>query len=261
MKAVILAGGKGTRIGEESRYKPKPMIEIGSRPILWHIMKRFEAYGIREFIICCGYKGDMIKKYFADYQLLNADLTVDLTADLKEEKSVFDNRQTEKWKVSLISTGRETLTAGRILQIKDYVGEETFLLTYGDGVADIRIDRLLEFHKKTKKKMTISVTKPLGRFGTAKVDDHTKLITAFKEKAREDQNLVNIGYMVCEPDVFPYLGDGTQMLEEEPFDRLVEDGEIAAYEHDGFWSPMDNLKDRYYLEELWRRGDAPWMKF
>ncbi|MEY8517288.1 glucose-1-phosphate cytidylyltransferase [Lachnospiraceae bacterium 29-84] len=254
MKVVILAGGKGTRISEESKSRPKPMVEIGGRPILWHIMRQYAAFGFEEFIVCCGYKGHMIKEYFVNYYQHNSQIEF----HLRDERQKVLTPSPETWKVTLVDTGLETLTAGRILKIKDYIGEEPFLLTYGDGVSDVDICKLVQFHKECGKTVTISTTQPEGRFGALRLDESKSLVTGFKEKARKDQPWVNIGFMVMEPSVFPYLGDGSTMLEAEPFERLAADGEMAAYRHEGFWSPMDNIHDRDYLEKLWNAGDAPW---
>lgn len=254
MKAVILAGGKGTRISEESKIRPKPMVEIGNQPILWHIMKRYEKYGVKDFVICCGYKGHMIKKYFLDYVSNREGISVDLMTGAENPiRAVHEN-----WRVTLVDTGWDTLTAGRILKIKEYVNDEPFFLTYGDGVADIDLDDLLENHKKTQKAVTISVTKPQGRFGGVDIQVDGE-VTGFREKSKDDQTWVNIGYMVMEPSVFAYLGDGSTMLEDEPFERLVQAKEMNAYRHMGFWSPMDNIHDRDYLQQLWNSKNAPWM--
>lgn len=254
MKAVILAGGKGTRISEESVLRPKPMIEIGGKPILWHIMKHYEAYGITEFVICCGYKGNLIKKYFVDQIRCQSDMVSDLSAAGISD-SLFAK---EKWKVTLVDTGRDTLTAGRILKVRKYVEGVPFFLTYGDGVSDIDLDQLLKFHEKQHTVATISVTKPTGRFGGVDLTEATGLVHGFREKARQDQAWVNIGYMVMEPQIFEYLSDGNSMLEGEPFERLVRDRQMSAYRHEGFWSPMDTIHDREYLEELYRRQEAVW---
>ena len=254
MKAVILAGGKGTRIAEESQLRPKPMVEIGGLPILWHIMKIYERYGINEFIICCGYKQQMIKDYFINY-IRNRD---NVKIDLKSERIVPISDRKERWKVTLVDTGEETLTAGRILKVKEYIGNEPFFLTYGDGVSDININELLEFHQNNKKVVTVSLTKPVGRFGGALFNEDDYVITGFREKARDDQAWVNMGFMVMEPEVFDYLGDGNEMLESGPFDRLVQASELNAFCHEGFWSPMDTVHDRDYLEGLWKSGVAPW---
>lgn len=254
MKAVILAGGKGTRISEESRLRPKPMVEIGGKPILWHIMRHYASFGITEFIVCCGYKGHMIKEYFVDYYQHNSQLEI----RLKDGTVQALRGSSEPWKVTLVDTGLETLTAGRILKARSYIGEEPFMLTYGDGVSDVDLHKLLQFHREQKKTVTISTTQPMGRFGTLKLDEKTNQVLGFREKAREDQSWVNIGFMVMEPSVYDYLGDGSTMLEARPFERLAEEGQMAAYRHRGFWSPMDTIHDREYLEQLWNSGAAPW---
>ncbi len=254
MKAVILAGGKGTRISEETRLRPKPMVEVGGKPILWHIMRHYAAYGFREFIVCCGYKGHMIKEYFVNYHRNNSQIEI----CLKDQKVQALAKNSEPWKVTLVDTGLETLTAGRILRARDYIGDEPFLLTYGDGVSDVDLRRLTQFHKEQGKIVTISTTQPEGRFGALRLDKDGSGVLGFKEKARSDQAWVNIGFMVMEPAVYPYLGDGSAMLENEPFERLAADGQMAAYQHTGFWSPMDNVHDREYLEKLWQTGAAPW---
>ncbi len=254
MKVVILAGGMGSRISEESRYKPKPLIEIGDRPILWHIMKLYSAYGFHEFIICCGYKGHMIKDYFVHYYMHEAESTF----DLQGEHTQIRRSYAEPWKVTLVNTGLHTLTAGRVMQIRDYIGEdEFFLLTYGDGVSDVDIPALLEYHQNHGRIATITTTQPPGRFGAVKIAEDGR-IERFKEKARRDQSWVNAGFMVLNRDVFDYLGDGSEMLEDGPFETLVRDGELAAYRHQGFWSPMDTMMDHDYLEKLWESGQAPW---
>ncbi len=254
MKIVILAGGKGSRISEETVLKPKPMVEIGDRPILWHIMKIYSFYGYHDFIICCGYKGHMIKEYFIHYYMYQADSTF----YLQDQKREYHNAAAEPWRITLANTGLETLTAGRILKIRDYIGDdENFMLTYGDGVADVDIPALLAFHKEHGKIATITTTQPAGRFGAIKIrTDDT--IESFKEKARKDQSWVNAGFMVLNRAVFDYLGDGSEMLEASPFENLAKDGQMAAYRHPGFWSPMDTVHDRDYLEKLWSDGAAPW---
>ena len=254
MKAVILAGGKGTRISEESRVRPKPMVEIGGRPILWHIMRQYAAYGFTEFVICCGYKGHMIKEYFVNFYQNNSQLEI----RLKDQGVQVLARRSEPWRVTLVDTGLETLTAGRLLRVREYLGEEPFFLTYGDGVSDVDIGKLLAFHKKQGKAVTISTTQPEGRFGALQLDAAGSRVLGFKEKARADQAFVNIGFMVMEPDIYQYLGDGSMMLEAGPFERLAAEGQMAAYRHEGFWSPMDNIHDREYLEKLWEAGEAPW---
>lgn len=255
MKVVLLAGGKGTRIGEESKSKPKPMIEIGGRPILWHIMKIYSHYGHHDFIVCCGYKGYMIKEYFLDY----AARCSNVCFNMRENRMSYLDEMVEPWKITLANTGLNTLTAKRIADVRKYLeNEEEFMLTYGDGVANIDIDKLLQFHRKNGKCMTITVTKPEGRFGVVSLDEEAAAVKGFKEKAREDQSFVNMGFMVCNRCIFDYFGTENEMLEAGPFDRLVRDNEMAAYEHEGFWSPMDNIRDKNYLEELWTSGKAEW---
>lgn len=256
MKVVILAGGKGTRISEESQLKPKPMIEIGGMPILWHIMKIYSYYGYNEFVICCGYKGQMIKEYFAHYYVHQADSTF----LLQNHQAIVHESHVEPWKVTLANTGLETLTAGRILKIRDYIDEDEFFLTYGDGVSDVDINTVLDFHHKNGCIATITTTQPAGRFGAIRINSKTNQIESFKEKARADQAWVNAGFMVLNTKVFDYLGDGSMMLEAEPFEKLARDGQMAAYKHNGFWSPMDTMRDKEYLEGLWESGEAPWKK-
>lgn len=253
MKVVILAGGKGTRISEESHLRPKPMIEIGGKPILWHIMKTYCHYGFKEFVICCGYKGQMIKEYFLNYYLYQSDGTFCLQdGDIEVHKSIV-----EPWKVTLADTGYDTLTAGRILRIKDYIQDDEFLLTYGDGVSDVNIAEVVKFHREHGKIATITTTQPPGRFGAIKIDEKNE-VKGFKEKARADQAWVNAGFMVFNRKVFDYLGDGSEMLEQSPFEDLASDGQMEAYKHEGFWSPMDTVHDKEYLEKLWADGKAPW---
>lgn len=256
MKVVILAGGRGTRISEESVMKPKPMIEIGGKPILWHIMKIYSFYGFHEFIICCGYKGQMIKDYFIHYYLHQSDSTFSL-AD--QEVTVHEN-YAEPWKVTLANTGLNTLTAGRILKVKDYIDGDEFMLTYGDGVSDVNIHKLIEFHHSNGKIATITTTQPPGRFGAIKIDKATNQVKGFKEKARADQAWVNAGFMVFNRKIFDYLGDGSEMLEAGPLEAVAQDGEMTAYKHEGFWSPMDTMRDKEYLEKLWKSGTAPWKR-
>lgn len=254
MKVVILAGGKGTRISEESRIKPKPMIEIGGRPVLWHIMKLYSHYGLNEFIVCCGYKGQMIKEYFVHYHMYQADSTFCLDSG----ELLFCEEAAEPWRVTLANTGLNTMTAGRVLKVRSYIGEEPFLLTYGDGVSDVDISRLLEFHRQQGRIATITTVQPVGRFGGVQIDPDSQQVLRFKEKVRADQAWVNAGFMVMEPGVFDYLGDGSEMLERTPFERLAAEGQMSAYRHEGFWAPMDNIRDKAYLEALWEEGKAPW---
>lgn len=253
MKVVILAGGRGTRISEESHLRPKPMIEIGGKPILWHIMKLYSYYGFHEFIVCCGYKGQMIKEYFLNYYTYESDSTF----CLKSGEIITHRSVPEPWRVTLANTGLETLTAGRVLKIRDYIEEDEFLLTYGDGVSDVNIVETIEFHHKHGKIVTITTTQPSGRFGALKIDK-SDLVQGFKEKARTDQAWVNAGFMVLDRKIFDYLGDGSEMLEQTPFESLAKNGEMAAYKHNGFWSPMDTMRDKEYLEKLWVEGNAPW---
>ena len=254
MKVVILAGGKGTRISEESQLKPKPMVEIGGKPILWHIMKLYSFYGFHEFIICCGYKGQMIKEYFIHYYVNQSDSTF----LLKNKETVVHENFAEPWKVTLANTGLNTLTAGRILKIRNYIGEdEEFFLTYGDGVSNVDIPALLKFHREHGKTATITTTQPEGRFGAIKIESDG-IIESFKEKARKDQSWVNAGFMVMNKEIFDDLGDGSEMLEAAPFERMAAEGRMAAYPHPGFWSPMDTVHDRDYLEKLWNNNEAPW---
>jgi len=253
MKVVILAGGMGSRISEESRFKPKPMIEIGDRPILWHIMNWYASFGFVEFIICCGYKGHMIKDYFVNYYNYQGDTHYDIKRGTEQD----GGNQKETWKVTLVNTGLKTLTAGRILKAKDYIGNEPFMLTYGDGVSDVNINQLIACHKKSGKTVTITTTRPEGRFGAIQMETDGS-VRGFKEKARKDQSFVNAGFMVMEPTVFEYLGDGSEMLEASPFEKLAADNQMNAYIHDGFWSPMDTVHDREYLEGLWEQGIAAW---
>lgn len=254
MKVVILAGGRGTRISEESVLKPKPMIEIGGMPILWHIMKIYSFYGFHEFVVCCGYKGQMIKDYFIHYYIHQSDSTFSL-AD--QAVTVHEN-YAEPWKVTLANTGLNTLTAGRILKVKDYIDDDEFMLTYGDGVSDVNIHKLIEFHRTNGRIATITTTQPPGRFGAIKIDKETNLVKDFKEKARADQAWVNAGFMVLNRKIFDYLGDGSEMLEAGPLEMVAHEGEMTAYKHEGFWSPMDTMRDKEYLEELWQSGQAPW---
>lgn len=258
MKVVLLAGGLGTRLSEETQSRPKPMVEVGGRPLLWHIMKGYSAYGHQEFILCCGYKGQVIKEYFIHYNRHSTTARYQMGADEVE----LPPQHREPWKVTMANTGLHTLTAGRVLKIREYIGDDSlFLLTYGDGVGDVDLDALLAFHRSHGKIATISVTKPAGRFGAIKLEESTGKVVNFKEKARKDQSWVNIGFMVFHREAFGYLGDGSEMLEAGPFERLAADGQMMAYRHEGFWSPMDNVHDRAYLEGLWDAGDAPWKKW
>jgi len=254
MKAVILAGGIGTRITEESVLKPKPMIEIGGKPIIWHIMKLYTKYGVNDFIICLGYKGFVIKEYFANYYLHESDVTFDFSN--RSERLVHANTA-EPWKVTLVNTGADTMTGGRVRRIKDYVGDETFLLTYGDGLADINIASLIAFHKKNKKLATVTAVNPAGRFGLLDMDEKGN-VSRFLEKPEGDGNWINGGFFVMEPAIFDYLEDDKTVLERKPLETLAAQGNLKAYRHKGFWYAMDTVRDKIYLEELWNTGNAPW---
>lgn len=255
MKVVILAGGFGTRISEESHLKPKPMIEIGEKPILWHIMKEYSACGLNEFIICCGYKQHVIKEWFADYYLHTSDVTFDFT---KENKMTVHNNVSEPWKVTLVDTGLNTMTGGRVKRIQPYVGDETFMLTYGDGVSDVNIGKLLEFHRRHGKLATLTAISTNQRFGVLDVNESGK-IDGFREKSKMDGAVINGGYMVCEPKVFDYITEGdSTVLEQKPLQNLAADGQLMAYLHEGFWQCMDTQREKQKLEELWASGSAPW---
>jgi glucose-1-phosphate cytidylyltransferase len=254
MKAVILAGGYGTRISEESSVRPKPMVEIGNKPILWHIMKIYSAHGINDFIICCGYKGYMIKEYFANYFLHKSDLTFDLKND---EREIHQNH-VEPWKVTLVDTGEATMTGGRLIRVKDYVGAETFCCTYGDGVSNVDIGRLIDFHRKQRILATLTAVQPPGRFGAFTLDAERNLISSFEEKPDGDGAWVNGGFFVLEPEVMDYIQGDSTVWEREPLQKLAQDGTLSAYRHRGFWQPMDTLRDKNYLESLWQSGKAPW---
>ena len=254
MKAVLLAGGFGTRISEESRFKPKPMIEIGGMPILWHIMKTYSNYGINEFIICAGYKQHVIKEWFADYFLHTSDITFDFTQD---DKIIVHNKRAEQWKVTVVDTGLKTMTGGRLKRIKPYLDNEPFFMTYGDGVADVDIDKLLSFHKEHNKLATMTAIKPNSRFGVLDLTDNNE-VTAFREKSDIDSGWINAGFMVLEPKVIDFVKDDTIMFENEPMEKLASDGQLMCYKHNGFWQCMDTLRDKEKLEELWNKNKAPW---
>lgn len=254
MKVVLLAGGYGTRISEESRLKPKPMVEIGGMPILWHIMKTYSAYGFNEFIICAGYKQHMIKEYFADYYLHRNDITFDFTDD---NKMIVHQNVAEPWKVTIVDTGQDTMTGGRIKRIRKYVGDEPFLLTYGDGVADINIKKLVEFHKSHGKMMTMSAYNVSQRFGVLDIDDEGKII-AFREKAANDGSLVNMGYMVCQPEVFDFIEGDSTVFEKIPVETIAKQHQLMSFKHDSFWQCMDTMREKDLLENLWNSGKAPW---
>ena len=253
MKAVVLAGGLGTRITEETSNRPKPMIEIGGKPLLWHILKTYSHHGINEFVICCGYKGYVIKEYFANYFLHMSDVTFDMSKNTME----VHQRNAEPWKVTLVDTGENTMTGGRVKRIADFVkDEEAFCLTYGDGLSDVNITKLLAFHKTQRVKATLTGSTPPGRFGA--LDINGSMVTSFMEKPRGDGAMINGGFFVLSPDVLHYITDDSTKWEREPLERLAQEGNLAAYQHHGFWQPMDTLRDKIYLEELWQSGKAPW---
>ena len=252
MKAVILAGGYGTRLSEETSVRPKPMVEIGGKPILWHIMKIFSAHGINDFIICCGYKGYMIKQYFSQYFLQVSDITF----DMKENRMSVLTNGADPWKVTLVDTGEKTMTGGRLKRVKDYIGSETFCFTYGDGVSDIDIRKLIEFHRMSGSLATLTAVQPPGRFGILTL--HENLVTSFREKPREDGAWINGGFFILDPEAIGYVADDATSWEQEPLRKLAQDGKLSAYRHYGFWQPMDTLRDKQVLEELWESKAAPW---
>ena len=253
MKVVILAGGFGTRISEESHLKPKPMIEVGDMPILWHIMKQYSHFGFNEFIICGGYKQHVIKEWFAYYFLHTSDITFDFT---QENKIIIHNQYTENWKVTIVDTGLNTMTGGRIKRVKEYIGNETFFMTYGDGVSDVDINATLKFHKQHGKLATITAIQPEGRFGY--IDLENEKVLSFREKSEHDTGWINAGFMVLEPQVIDYIEDDSIMFEREPMERIAADGQMVCYKHTGFWQCMDTLRDKEKLEKLWASGNAPW---
>ncbi|MCI8299552.1 MAG: glucose-1-phosphate cytidylyltransferase [Lachnospiraceae bacterium] len=254
MKVVILAGGRGSRLSEVTHLKPKPMVEIGDLPILWHIMKIYSHYGYNDFVICCGYKGEMIKKYFTDYYIQTSDITVNLS----DNSVKIHENVTEPWRITLADTGLNTNTAGRIMQIRKYLDGEPFMMTYGDGVADVNIDKVVEFHNKNKKVATITAAKPAGRWGTIQISEQQGIVETFQEKDKTDEAWVNSGFAVFEQDIFHYLTNKDEQLEREPYERLVSDKQINAYKHYGFWHAMDTVNDRTVLENYWKTGQAPW---
>ncbi|MBE7086953.1 MAG: glucose-1-phosphate cytidylyltransferase [Clostridiales bacterium] len=257
MKVVILAGGFGTRITEESQFKPKPMIELDGQPIMWHIMKEYSHYGFNEFVICAGYKQHVIKEYFANYYLRHADMTFDFTNGGKKE-CVTDH--VEPWKVTVVDTGLHTMTGGRIKRIKKFIGDEPFFLTYGDGVCDIDLEKELEFHKKHGKLATICSISLDQRFGVLEMDRNGK-VKSFREKDEEDSTIINGGYMILDPKVLDYIDDDSTVFEKEPLQRLIAEGQLMSFKHKGFWQCMDTQRDKIHLEELLAKGKAPWKKW
>jgi glucose-1-phosphate cytidylyltransferase len=253
MKAVILAGGLGTRISEETHLKPKPMIEIGGKPILWHIMKTYSHHGINDFVICCGYKGYVIKEYFANYFLHMSDVTFDMSKNSME----VHQRNAEPWKVTLVDTGEDTMTGGRLKRVADYIkDEEAFCLTYGDGLSDVNITELLAFHKAQNVKATLTATIPPGRFGALNLKGSK--VSSFMEKPKSDGAMINGGFFVLSLKVIDYIAGDKTTWEREPLERLTQEGNLAAFPHHGFWQPIDTLRDKLHLEELWQSGKAPW---
>ncbi|OPY32664.1 MAG: UTP--glucose-1-phosphate uridylyltransferase AglF [Methanomassiliicoccales archaeon PtaU1.Bin124] len=253
MKVVILAGGMGTRLSEETVVRPKPMVEIGGMPILWHIMKIYSHYGYNDFVICLGYKGYMIKEYFTNYFYHMSDITV----DLQNNKVEIHKNEAEPWKVTLVDTGDETMTGGRIKRVQKYVGDERFMLTYGDGVSNVDINDLVKFHKKKKKLATLTAIRPAGRFGALNMSSDGS-VKDFIEKPKGDGDYVNGGFFVLEPEVFDLIDGDSTIWERKPLETLAQEGQLSAYRHDGFWAPMDTLRDKNYLEGLWTKNQAPW---
>jgi glucose-1-phosphate cytidylyltransferase len=254
MKVVILAGGFGTRLSEETSVRPKPMVEIGNKPILWHIMKLYSHHGLNEFIICSGYKGEVIIDYFANYFLHASDVTFDLV----ENQVLVHKSYCEPWKVTIVDTGEKTMTGGRIKKVRSHVGDETFCLTYGDGVSDINITALIEYHRCQKTLATLTAVQPPGRFGAFTLEEDQTLLKQFREKPRGDNAWINGGFFVLEPGVFDYINGDDTVWEREPMQRMAQRGQLAAYRHQGYWQNMDSLRDKNLLESLWESGDPPW---
>ena len=253
MKVVILAGGFGTRLSEETHLRPKPMVDIGDKPILWHIMKIYSSYGYNDFVICLGYKGYMIKEYFANYFIHQSDLTIDLTNNTIETHQ----SKAEPWKVTLVDTGKESMTGGRIKRIQKYVGNEPFLLTYGDGVGNVDIAALVDEHRRNQKLVTVTAVQPSGRFGALNLAENNQ-VNSFLEKPKGDGSWINGGFFVCQPEVFQYLDGDSTIWEREPMERIAAGGQLQAFKHLGFWKPMDTLRDKQELEQAWESGTAPW---
>lgn len=253
MKAVILAGGLGTRISEETHLRPKPMIEIGGKPILWHVLKIYSHYGINEFVICCGYKGYLIKEYFANYFLHMSDVTFHMRTNSME----VHHKNAEPWEVTVVDTGEQTLTGGRLKRVRDYVGDSSFCFTYGDGVSNVQIDELIKKHKENNILATVTAVQPPGRYGLLDLNEAGS-VKGYQEKPQGDGGWINGGFFVLEPEVFDLIEGDSTTWEQEPLQRLAADGQLQAYQHRGFWQPMDTLRDRVHLEELWASGKAPW---
>ncbi|MEQ1525765.1 MAG: glucose-1-phosphate cytidylyltransferase [Gallionella sp.] len=252
MKAIILAGGLGTRISEETSVRPKPMIDVGGKPVLWHIMKTYSAHGINDFVVCCGYKGYVIKEYFANYFLHMSDVTF----DMRNNKMEVHQQSAEPWRVTLVDTGETTMTGGRIKRVAEHIGDEDFCCTYGDGISDVNITELIKFHKQHGKLATLTATQPPGRFGALALSGNEVL--NFQEKPHGDGSWINGGFFVLSPQVLNYIAGDETVWEREPMERLAKEGQIAAHFHSGFWQPMDTLRDKMHLEELWASGNAPW---
>ena len=253
LKAVILAGGFGTRLGEETNIRPKPLIEIGGMPMLWHIMKIYSAFNIGDFVICCGYKGHMIKEYFANYHLHTSDITI----DVQKNRLEVHHKSTEPWNVTLVDTGIDTMTGGRIKRIERYVQDDTFCMTYGDGVSNVNMVSLLKFHRAHGRAATVTAVRPPGRFGIIRMNE-TGTVTIFNEKPQGDNNWINGGFFALEPSVFDYISGDKTIWEKEPMELLAKEGNLMAYKHDGFWQPVDTLREKNLLEQIWRSKDAPW---
>jgi glucose-1-phosphate cytidylyltransferase len=257
MKVLILAGGLGSRLSEETSLKPKPMVEIGGKPILWHIMKIYSSYGYNDFVILCGYKGYIIKEYFANYYRHMSDMTI----DMKTNTITHHKNNAEPWKVTLVDTGLNTMTGGRIKRVQDYIGSEPFMLTYGDGVGDVNINELVEYHKKHGKAITMTAVQPEGRFGSLQIDENEK-VESFHEKPKGDGSWINGGFFVCEPKVLDYISDDDEIIfERDPLENLANDNELYTFKHRGFWKPMDTLRDKTQLEEMIESETAPWKKW
>ncbi len=257
MKVVILAGGLGTRLSEETVIKPKPMVEIGGMPILWHIMKIYSSYGYNDFVICLGYKGYIIKEFFNNYFLHKSDITV----DLRNNKVIFNESDAEPWTITLVDTGVNSMTGGRIKRIQKHIGKEPFFLTYGDGLSDVNISELLETHKKSKKHLTVTSVQPQGRFGALNLSSSNEVLS-FLEKPKGDGSWINGGYFVCQPEVFDYISGDEAIFEKDPMEKLASEGQMQAYLHNGFWRPMDTLRDKIELEEMWNLNNkTPWKKW
>jgi glucose-1-phosphate cytidylyltransferase len=254
MKVVILAGGYGTRLNEETRVKPKPMVEVGNRPILWHIMKIYAAHGLNDFVICLGYKGEMIKKYFADYFLNHSDITF----DIRTQQMHVHRSELEPWCVTLVDTGEKTMTGGRLKRVQEYIGNETFCLTYGDGVGDVNITKLIEFHREQKGLATLTAVQSPGRFGAFTLEDEHVKVKEFHEKLNHKTAWINGGFFVLEPGIFDYIDGDDTIWERKPMERLSQEGLLNAYRHTGYWQNMDSLRDMEILEEQWRSGNPPW---